>query len=119
MAHVLIIDDEPELRTMLRNTLESRGHDIEEASDGEEALVKCWTTSFNVVITDIKMPNLSGLSVISKLSREHPRTKIIAITGYDSSLLYQAQAIGASMTFTKPFSMVDIVDAVHVLSTSP
>ena len=118
MAHILVIDDEAELRSIIRETLESRGHEIEEASDGEEALVKCWATAFDLVITDIKMPHLSGLSVISKLNREHPNTKIIAITGYDPLLLFQAQEIGASMAFTKPFSLVDLVDAVQVLSGS-
>jgi len=118
MARVLIIDDETELRAMVREMLENKSHEIQEASDGEEALVKCWSTEFDVVITDIKMPNLSGLSVISKLSREHPRTKIIAITGYDPSLLFQAQEIGASMAFTKPFSMADLADAVEVLGKS-
>ena len=116
MAAVLIIDDEPDVRTMIRNVLEEKGHEVDEAGDGQEGLTKCWTKAFDVVITDIKMPNGSGLSFVYKLKETAPNTRIITITGYHPSLLFQAQEIGADIAFTKPFSMTDIVDAIGVLS---
>jgi CheY-like chemotaxis protein len=116
MPSVLIVDDEAQIRQLIRTTFEEAGYRVSEASNGKEALAQYRLAPTDVVITDILMPDQDGLECITTLRRESPNVKIIAITG-DSNMigvldfLDVAKMLGADGTLQKPFEMKALVEA--------
>lgn len=108
MARVLIIDDQPEMRDIMRRSLELAGHDVIEASDGSGGIAQYRSTSADVVVTDILMPDSDGIELISSLRRVDPQVRILAISGGGSTgrvdFLRMASTLGARSTLSKPFS---------------
>lgn len=78
---VLFVDDDPAVRTPILRGLEQAGFRVEEAADGNRALAKLRTATFDWVVTDIGMPGRDGFELIQSLRRDYPQTRIIAITG--------------------------------------
>jgi CheY-like chemotaxis protein len=115
MSHsILIVEDDAEVRHLIRHTLASSGYDVSEASNGAEAVRTIKATPFDLVITDILMPEQDGLETIIFLRRNAPNTKIIAISGTQNELfLRDARGLGAGATLTKPFQPAALLDAVH------
>lgn len=108
MASILIIDDEPEIRALLRTVLESAGHRVTEASNGREGIALYRQQPADLVITDIHMPELNGLDLILELIHEFINVKVIAMSGAqgeDTSALNVAKLLGARRTLQKPFSL--------------
>src|SRR5260221_4424854 len=81
MIHILVIDDEAAVRTLIRQILEEEGHQVDEATDGEEGLARLQSTHIDLVITDIFMPHKEGIETILALRRQFPNVKIVAISG--------------------------------------
>jgi CheY-like chemotaxis protein len=81
MPRILVIDDEPLIRSTVGTILTRAGFSIEEASDGRAGLTKVHKTPPDVVITDIFMPDRDGIEIVMELKRLYPHTKIIAMTG--------------------------------------
>ena len=83
---VLVVDDEPDVRKVVRMTLEKAGYDVLEAEDGEKAIeeVKKDENSLllNLIITDIRMPNMNGIDVINYYRKEWPSVPLIVLTGF-------------------------------------
>ena len=83
---VLVVDDEPDVRKVVRMTLEKSGYDVLEAEDGEKAIaeVKKEENSLllNLIITDIRMPNMNGIDVIRYYQEEWPNVPLIVLTGF-------------------------------------
>ena len=124
MAKILIIDDYSEFRAMLRAMLENAGYnDIEEASNGRDGVKFFRQHPFDLVLTDIVMPDKEGLEMITELTRDFPRIKIIAMSGGGrigpQSYLEMAKLLGASRTMAKPFKKSDLIDAVKGLIGYP
>jgi len=119
MAHILIIDDEEQIRTLLRNLLEREGYRISEAGDGLEALNCQQADPADLIITDIYMPEKEGLETIDEFRRRFPEVKIIAISGGDKTgkvdFLQVAASFGAQATLPKPFDLQEIVRIVKDL----
>ncbi len=119
MARILIIDDDPEVRSMLGEMLKRAGYEVEQGSDGRIALKTLREQPIDVVITDIIMPEKEGLETIKELRHEFPDVKIIAISGGGRigprSYLSIAKAFGAQRTFEKPFSHDEMKQAIHEL----
>jgi len=117
MARILVIDDEDPIRRMLRAALEMEGHEVLEASEGEEAIRLYRATPADVVITDIIMPRKDGLEVIMTLRREAPELKIIAMSGggrFDlMEPLEMAEPLGAFATLRKPFQLDTMIETVR------
>lgn len=119
MHRILVVDDEVQVRTMLRRVLNSEGFEVVEASDGREALRVQSAEPADVVITDIFMPTQDGLETIMKLRRQHPAAKIIAISGGGRmqadhiSTLQQARLLGAARVFSKPVSNNTLISAIR------
>src|ERR1035437_7509016 len=78
---VLVIDDEQGLRDMLLFTLGNEGYIVSTASNGEEGVKKAVDEDFDVVITDIKMPVMDGITVLSRIKEHKPKVEIIMVTG--------------------------------------
>ncbi len=114
MARILIIDDDPDMRSLIEQTLKSAGHDIEMAADGKEGLRNYDARPADVVITDLYMPNKGGLETIIELRRRCPDIPIIALsgTGAADKMLSIAQKFGAFASLHKPFTSHELVAAV-------
>jgi len=110
MPRILIIDDEPDMRSLLEQTLKSLGHEIELAADGKEGLMLYDAKPADVVITDLYMPTKGGLETIIELRRRSPRIPIIALsgTGAAEKMLAIAQKFGAFAIIHKPFSAEEL-----------
>jgi two-component system, NtrC family, response regulator AtoC len=101
---VLVCDDEPNLRRVLAATLQREGYEVTLCSDGEEALVSIERDGADVVVTDLVMPKLDGLSLLRKVVQRHPDVPVIVITAHgriDSAV--EAMKAGAFDFVAKPF----------------
>lgn len=120
MGTILVIDDDAQVRALLRTTLEFAGHEVEEAPDGEIGMRLFCDNPTDLVITDIFMPEREGLETIQELRRSFPETKIIAISGGGrlkdpGNVLQMARMFGASWTFSKPIDRDVLLDVVREL----
>ena len=97
MASILTIDDNELVRGFLRTVLESAGHSVVEASQGREGFHHLRQSRFDMVLTDIYMPDCDGLEVIMTVRRDFPGIKVLAVTGEagDKNLLTAARKLGA------------------------
>jgi DNA-binding response OmpR family regulator len=113
MAGILIVEDNKDLREMLKTSLIRRKYTVLEASNGKEALLKFKPAVIDLVITDIIMPEEDGLKVIMQLRELKPGLKIIAISGGGKigpgNYLNLARALGADEIFPKPFSLTSLL----------
>ncbi len=115
MPSVLVVDDEEQIRKLIRDTLEQAGYEVTEAQDGKEGLKAYRQRPADLVIMDILMPDQDGLESIMTLRREFPSAKIIAITGGSDMIgilnfLDVAKMLGARRTLQKPFEMKTLLD---------
>jgi len=119
MARILVVDDEIEICEMLKKKLAPLGHEIETALNGKVAMRLQRENPFDLVITDIFMPEKEGIETIRELRRDYPHIKIIAVTGGyrygPGELLEAARMLGADRSFSKPFRLKDIQEAVEEL----
>ena len=117
MARILLIDDDPDVRSTLADVLRERGYEVIVASDGEQGLVAFRHHAPDLVITDLVMPNKDGIETIVEIRRQQPRARIIAISGGGRQslerLLDAAKEIGATETLAKPFSTARLVSVVR------
>jgi len=119
MKRILIIDDNDQLRSLLREILELGNYVVTEAPNGDIGARLFRQQPADLVITDIFMPEKEGLETIRELRRDFPDVKIIAISGGGSrgalGYLPTAKKLGAHRTFIKPFEMLELLAAVHEL----
>jgi CheY-like chemotaxis protein len=119
MTRVLLIDDDAEVRTVLRTMLEHAGYEVIEAVNGREGLARYQATPIDVILLDLLMPEQEGLETISALQRLDPTVKIIAMSGGGQTgrmdFLELAAELGAQRTLRKPFSQQALLDAVREL----
>lgn len=116
MASVLVVDDEDQIRQLIRETLTQAGYQVTEARDGKDALQQYRQSPADLVIMDILMPDQDGLESITTLKHEFPNVKVIAITGGSDMIgilnfLDVAKMLGARRTLQKPFDMQALLDA--------
>lgn len=111
-AKILVADDEEAIRTMVREVLRELGHDVFEATNGNDALSKAQEHRPDLVLLDIRMPGPSGIDVCRKL-REDERTRdaaIIVISGLEGSVALEESIIaGADDFLQKPFEAVELI----------
>lgn len=114
---LLIVDDERAVRQLLIRGFEGQHYHISEASNGHIALGKLRTTEFDIVISDISMPKMDGLTLLAEIKRNHPDTAVILISGYPKEYCNQdVLKAGADCYITKPFENEDIFRAVNSLA---
>ena len=123
MARILLVEDEEQLRSMLKIVLEGAGHTVQEAGDGKEALESYVLHPADLMVTDIVMPNKEGIETILEFRRSHPELRIIAMSGggrnSGQDYLKLAKSFGADYVLTKPFSNQAILDVVETVLASP
>jgi|GEM_PF-549766 len=110
MSRILIIDDEADVRDLYRNMLEDQEYDIAEAENGQEALALAREEVFDLFITDIMMPKMTGLDFIGKLRGIDANALVVIITGFDD-ISYNRKAIecGAWRYLVKPVSRKELL----------
>lgn len=111
---LLVVDDEPSVRSSLREILEQEGHEVVTAASGEEALARLGQDSFDLILVDLKMEGIDGLQVMSEAMRVVPDTVVIILTAYgtlDSAI--DALRQGAHDYLLKPCNVKEIVASVE------
>ncbi len=118
MLTILIADDNEDLRGMLRQFLESQGYRVLEAADGREAAEQTLRERPALVIMDLGMPDLDGLSAVAEIRRHVPasETEILIVSAYDR-LEYRTEAVAAGCGgfMTKPIEPVALLNTVRLL----
>jgi DNA-binding NtrC family response regulator len=103
---ILIVDDEEGMALLVRTSLArlSGGHEMETANSGEEALGKMASRSFDLVITDLRMPGMDGLELIERIQACYPGTRLVLMTACGSAEVEAtASQLGVQGYLTKPF----------------
>jgi len=115
MAKVMVVEDAPFIREMIRDILESHEHQIvAEASNGQEALEKYQATKPEIVLMDILMPGMDGLSAINKIREVDPQARIIVVSALvKETLKKEALRAGALDFVAKPFQVERLLEAVN------
>jgi len=104
MAHILVVDDEERMRHLLSIMLARKGHRVEQAGDGVEALEMIESTPFDMVITDIKMPRLNGTGLLKKVMEMDIPCPVVFITAFATvESAVETMRLGATDYITKPF----------------
>lgn len=119
MHSVLIIEDDEFVMNMLKQTFERAGYEVGTASNGRIGLQLYQCKPFDVVITDLIMPDMEGIETISNLRKGNPNVQVIAISGggrnSPEDYLHLAKKLGAAKTFPKPVDRNELLDAVKAL----
>ena len=115
MARILVIDDDPDLRTLLEQTLKQAGYEVILAADGQEGMERYRRSPAELVITDLYMPNQDGLDTIRELRSCFPRVAIVAMTGRPGTgtMLSIAQNATDVGILRKPFLPDELIAAVE------
>ena len=117
MARILVVDDEELARFTIREILESAGHEVTEATNGSEAIACQNADPCDLMITDMIMPEKTGVETIVELRRNYPDLKIIAISGggraKNLDFLKVAEELGAVKILPKPFSEGELIERVN------
>ena len=119
MARILVIDDEADSRALVREALESDGHEVIPANDGAQGLALQRQRPADLVITDIFMPVADGIETIHDLKKDFPQVKVIAMSGGGrassrlESVLTTASALGIDAFLRKPFDLGTLIESVR------
>ena len=125
MARILVADDEVDLVRIVGQALVRAGHTVSTASDGLEALKRLSLGDIDLLVIDMVMPNMNGLEAIKEIQKQHPKVKIIAISGGGNrggpeNYLSVAKKLGASQCLFKPFMLNELTAIVSdLLSPAP
>ncbi len=108
--HILIVDDEADMLSTLKDLLHSDGHQVDIATQGSEALEKIKQTPYEMVITDLSMPGMNGVQLVTEAKSIHPETEVMIITGYGTiNSAVEAMRQGALNYLIKPVEPQEIL----------
>lgn len=117
MARILVVDDEQMIRDFLEYVLVDAGHEVHTAENGFAAQKLCRIMGFDLLITDILMPEMDGMELIQEMQQHYPQMKIIAMSGggrcSPQDYLEIAGVLGVSSTIAKPFANQDLLNRVE------
>ena len=110
MANILVIDDEPGIRTVLRDIFEDESYSVYDAGDGIEGLEILASEVIHLVVLDVWLPNIGGIDVLKKIKEEYPEIEVIIISGHANiDLAVKAVKLGAFDFLEKPLSLDKIL----------
>lgn len=117
MARIVLADDEPKLRDLFARYLTGLGHEVRTAADGNEVMAALASDHADLLVTDINMPDMDGIEILTTLRRNGSELPVIAISGggyLDKNLLLSSAAmLGAVLTLEKPFALDELRAAVE------
>lgn len=112
--HILVVDDDAALRSVLTMRLEYNGHTVESAETGLDALNRLAYADYDVVLLDYMMPGITGLMVLNHMQLRYPGVPVVMMTGYAGGQIADlALAAGARVCLTKPFDSVELEQALR------
>lgn len=115
MARILLVDDDDFFRDMLRTTLEGMEHEVTVAKNGREALRLHEPGAFDLVLTDLIMPEVEGIETIIELRGREPALRVVAMSGggrsFAEDYLHIARKFGAEQVLAKPFTIEELTRA--------
>ncbi|MBR8537881.1 response regulator transcription factor [Carboxylicivirga sediminis] len=116
MKRILVVEDEPDMQSGIKDNLEFEGYDVDTASDGKEGLQKILTDSFDLVLLDVMLPHISGFDVCKKVRLENNNTPIIFLTakGEEIDKVIGLES-GGDDYLTKPFSLRELLARVKAV----
>lgn len=113
-SRILVVDDEPSIRAVLKAHLSRDGHEVTVAADGNDAVHALANLPIDLVISDLKMPGMDGLELLAHAMREHPGLPVILITAHGTvDTAVEALKLGAQDFITKPFDLEELRQAVQ------
>jgi len=116
MARILLIDDDPMVRHTIRHILIAEGHDVTIAQEGKTALELFRSSFFDLVVTDIIMPEKDGIEIIKEMRGMRGTVRILAISGGgrigNTDFLKIAEKLGADAVIAKPFDPDDLIQRI-------
>ncbi len=113
MSSILVVDDEDYIRDLIEEILELQGHDAITVASAREAFKLCLHQAFDLVITDLAMPDMDGLQLIRALRAAKLDVPVLAVSGsLSGQFLGTAARLGTVGTLTKPFELPDLLAAV-------
>src|SRR5712691_1505945 len=116
MPRILIVDDEPIIRSTLEEFLLNEGFEAEQAASGEEALAKAAERDFHVAICDVQMPGMDGMELLNRLRQTSPETFVLIITAYATvESAVEAFQAGAHDYLMKPVLFDDLIHKIRHL----
>jgi CheY-like chemotaxis protein len=119
-SRILVVDDDDEMRAILRRMLESEGYDVTEQSRATHVLEALRNTPFDLVILDKEMPGLTGLDLLPVLRREFPRLPVVFVTAFGGrQVASTALRLGATSYLEKPFRLAQLRDAIVGVFSRP
>jgi diguanylate cyclase (GGDEF)-like protein len=102
---ILLVDDDPDVLDILGDFIAVFGFEYETATDGLDAVERLKHGTFNIVLTDMMMPNMDGMELLNHIHNNYPETKVMVVTGYDRTFTYtDVINAGASDFISKPFN---------------
>ncbi len=117
MANILVVEDNAQVAKLFRDILTRAGHHAIVAANGNEAILAIGQQAFDLIITDIFMPEKDGLELIREVMAQNPGLKVIAISGGGKTkaplYLEMAKKLGACRTLNKPFELKELLKAVE------
>ena len=106
MAVLLIVDDEAGIVETVKEFFEEEGHQVYTADSGEDGMRMVEELKPDLLLLDMKLPDISGIRVLAKAKQVAPKTKTVVITGYvDQSIIDEAQKLGRDAFLQKPFDL--------------
>lgn len=116
MADILLIDDDEQVRWVMRRVLEKDGHVVRDAANGQDALRLMAERMAEIVVADVYMPEMDGLELLVRMQREYVAVRMIVMSGggtmHAGDVLDIAATLGARATLSKPIAPADLRDAV-------
>jgi len=106
--NILVVDNEKDILNVLQDVLGILGYSTEIVKNGQEALSIFQKDRFSLVITDMVMPDIDGLTLMKKIKEEDPSIPVVIITGFGSQMVDEAMQAGADGFIEKPFKIEDI-----------
>jgi len=119
-TRILVVDDDPGVRDVVRSMLETEGYTVSIAENGREALAALKTADFDVIITDLVMPEQEGIETIKVIRQDYPQVRVIAMSGaFGGDYLRIAGYLGAHGTLTKPLHLSSVLQIVAEVLARP
>jgi len=111
---VLVVDDEEMLRNLLARILEREGYSVSIATGGKQALACLEKSDFQIMISDVKMPEMSGFELLKEAKQKYPRLAVVMMTAFgDDDTIQRALGLGADGYVAKPFKSHDLSSEVQ------
>ena len=119
-ATILVIDDQPGIRRLLTEVLQDEGYQVFTAANGYEGIQVAQSINPNVILMDMKMPGMDGITALKELKRQGQGEQVIMMTAYgELDMVNEAREAGMRAYITKPFDIMSLCQMIHDNVSAP